>query len=304
MECIFLVAPEWNEYQSDVEYLEDLSSLVKESLMLLHDDGNLFVIINDRMWGWQADCQDIDEIGAARRSLHKDHESSMPMSEENERVGLAGEQLVGKIFGKRIDDSEKIMGDEGIDFLFRSGTVDVKTARKPIWLLLEKDHEPVADIMIMCGYNDDTRMAYVLGWEYGIVMKEQPLRDNAGVNKIFHYKLSTELHHIDELMKYEGVFDNYANMSMIPQRLAEEFNGVYLSKHGEEILETKTGVAYICKNSRVPEIDLGKKLHTFEDIMQKTTKALDSVTILGYNNTWSEFVESCDRQQRFVETRL
>ena len=156
MECIFLVAPEWNEYQSDVEYLEELSDIVEESLVMLNDDGNLFVIINDRMWGWQSDCQDIDEIGAARRSLHKNHESSMPMSEENERVGLAGEQLIGKMFGKRIDDSEKIQGDDGIDFVLTSGTVDVKTARKPIWLLLETNRVHVSDIMIMCGYNDDT----------------------------------------------------------------------------------------------------------------------------------------------------
>ena len=123
------------------------------------------------------DPEKIDDMAAQRKRLHKNHASCRPLSPDYDRVGAAGECAFGDWCGQSPDMTPKPRGDGGVDFhvSLRYG-VDVKTARKAKFLLLEEG-KPVTDIYVLAEYDDATGTARLLGWAWGSVLVMAPLRD-------------------------------------------------------------------------------------------------------------------------------
>ena len=143
------------------------------------------------------DQRAIKAIAAYRAQVHKGQESSRPLSKEYELIGLSGEVAFAKETGYPLDLRTKPAGDDGVDFYTSLGTVDVKTSRKPYFLLVEKG-KVKADIYVLAQYDDETKSARLLGWEYGKDMKDLPVRD-FGFGVINHYKEVRSLRDIWEL---------------------------------------------------------------------------------------------------------
>ena len=143
------------------------------------------------------DKRAIRAIAADRARLHKGQDTSRPLSKEYELVGLSGEVAFSKETGYPLDLRTRIGGDNGVDFYTSLGTVDVKTSRKPYFLVVEQG-KVKADVYVLAQYDDESKTARLLGWEYGSTMKDQPIRD-FGFGVINHYKAVSDLRNIWEL---------------------------------------------------------------------------------------------------------
>lgn len=119
----------------------------------------------------------LQQVARERAELHGQHASSRPLSEGYEECGLAGEFAFAHDFHLPLDWTRRPAGDSGIDFwvpmLF---SLDVKTARKPLNLAVEKG-KVAADIYVLAGFADDVLRAKLLGWEWGEAVRAAPLRD-------------------------------------------------------------------------------------------------------------------------------
>ena len=128
----------------------------------------------------------IKTIANGRHELHQDHDSSRPLSEGYENVGMFGEFAFGEMCGMMPDISDKPKGDGGVDFeVPLRFTVDVKTARKAYNLIHEKG-KPFADIYVLAKFDDETQRATLLGWEWGSKLKKAPTKD-FGHGIVNHY---------------------------------------------------------------------------------------------------------------------
>jgi len=121
-----------------------------------------------------------------RESIHANHESSRPLSDDYEYLGLAGEWMLGELCGLMPNLTLMPNGDGGVDQmipLFFS--FDVKVARKPFNLIHEQG-QPFADIFILGRYIEDEKRGEPIGWEWGSVLKRAPVKD-FGYGVINHY---------------------------------------------------------------------------------------------------------------------
>jgi hypothetical protein len=116
-----------------------------------------------------------DELAARRARLHQGHASSRPLSEGHEHVGLAGERHFASLTGLPLDESDRIAGDGGIDFILPLG-IDVKTARKPHFLIVEEG-KVRADIYVLAAYRDDYDATSLIGWAWGNDVRRAPIRE-------------------------------------------------------------------------------------------------------------------------------
>lgn len=113
----------------------------------------------------------------ARHDLHRDHASSRPLSDDYELIGLVGEAAFSKAFRQPMDLTRRPSGDKGVDFVVPwRMTVDVKTARKAFHLIHEAG-KPFCDVYVLAEYDDATRSARLVGWEWGPVLRRAPTRD-------------------------------------------------------------------------------------------------------------------------------
>ena len=143
----------------------------------------------------------LQEEADARHEAHKDHASSRPFSEDYELVGLVGEAKFGVVCNQMPDLERKLDGDGGIDFVVPlKFSVDVKTFRKPYHLLVESG-KVAADIYVLAGYDDDTKKATLLGWEWGAIIKRTPVKEFNGNGVINHYIHASKLRPMIELTK-------------------------------------------------------------------------------------------------------
>jgi hypothetical protein len=136
-----------------------------------------------------------------REQLHEHHASSRPLSPDYELVGLAGEAELAKRTGLDIDASDRPAGDGGTDFAVTL-TIDVKTARKPGNLIVERG-KVVSSIYVLARYDDQTESAELLGWAWGAEMKARPVRD-FGYGVLNHYLPARELKPMDSLDRLIG----------------------------------------------------------------------------------------------------
>lgn len=133
-----------------------------------------------------------------REEVHANHESSRPLSDGYELVGIAGELELSQLTGLAPDLSIRPGGDGGRDnCLYLRYSVDVKTARKP-YNLIHEEGKQFADIFILGRYSDDTGKVELLGWEWGKTLARAPTKD-FGYGVINHYISAEELRDIGEL---------------------------------------------------------------------------------------------------------
>ena len=140
---------------------------------------------------------DLRKIASDSENLHKDHESSRPLSKDYEYIGLKGEAQFAEEFGLEIDETLRPGGDSGTDFPTMFGRIDVKTARKAYNLLVEED-KVNADIYVLAMYRDYTDNVTLLGWAFKEEVLDAPKRD-FGYGIINHYIPKDNLHPIESL---------------------------------------------------------------------------------------------------------
>jgi hypothetical protein len=112
----------------------------------------------------------------AREALHAQH-TTPRLGPAPNFVGLVGEAEFSRQFGVAVDLSRQIGGDRGVDFTVPLRfTVDVKTARNPVFLICEEG-KVVANVYVLAAYNEADHSAELLGWEWGPVLARAPVRD-------------------------------------------------------------------------------------------------------------------------------
>lgn len=130
--------------------------------------------------------QTIQDLARERTGLHRGQSSCRPLSRDYDLVGLAGEKAFEDASGLSMDRSARPAGDGGSDFNVHVGMrLDVKTARRPICLLVEKGHVD-ADIYVLARYDEATQSAELLGWTWAGKVLAAPVRD-FGRGIINHY---------------------------------------------------------------------------------------------------------------------
>ena len=141
----------------------------------------------------------VRDIADKRTKIHTSHSSTRPLSKDYDYIGVAGEVAFAKEFGLKVDVAVKPGGDKGIDFILPIGTVDVKCYRKPYNLLREvgKIH---ADILVLAGFDNASKEAYLIVWEYDNEMINCLTKD-FGYGIVNHYKAAGKLKTIPELHK-------------------------------------------------------------------------------------------------------
>lgn len=143
------------------------------------------------------------KIAGDRHTLHKDHSTSRPLSEGYEDVGVAGEFEFGKFCGLMPDLEQRAEGDGGKDFVLPVlYTVDVKTARKAGHLLHEQGKR-FADIFVLAEYDEASKTARLVGWEWGIKLRAAPAKD-FGYGVISHYIPRENLRPMSDLKRMMG----------------------------------------------------------------------------------------------------
>lgn len=140
---------------------------------------------------------DLMQIAERRMRLHRDHKTNRPLSEMYEFIGLVGEYEFAFQFFFQMDTVLRPGGDGHVDFNTPVGTIDVKTARKAYNLIVEVG-KPIADIVVLASFDDTTKRAILLGWEYGRKILQCPVRD-FGYGVMNHYLPAMQLRSIAEL---------------------------------------------------------------------------------------------------------
>lgn len=151
---------------------------------------------------------ELESLGRERHAIHKEHTTPRFFDDPNEEdiIGVYGENCFAQDFHLPMDKTLKINGDAGVDFVTSSGTINVKTARKPIFLFV-KENEPKADIYVLARFSDDKAVS-LLGWEFGKEMITCPKKD-FGYGITNFYKAATELRNMDSL---HALLDNVPEM--------------------------------------------------------------------------------------------
>ena len=140
---------------------------------------------------------------AAKRSAGKEGvlASSRELSEDYQYVGAVGEVGYSKLTGLPLDTERRMEGDSGIDFWVGRIGIDVKTARRPYWLLVG-ENKVRAGIYVLGGVSPGCRTAIFHGWAWKSEVLNAPvgkpgLRSDGRIPS--HYIQRNALHDMDEL---------------------------------------------------------------------------------------------------------
>lgn len=131
----------------------------------------------------------IESEAIARHVAHLGQDSSRPLSEDYELLGVAGEVQGEVDYGLMRDSEIYVQGDGRIDFFFPDGrSGDWKVARKCYNLLMEEGVSH-ADILIAGLWIEDDEFCRVewLGWEFGKELQRVKAED-FGYGVINHYR--------------------------------------------------------------------------------------------------------------------
>lgn len=152
------------------------------------------------------------KLGQMRLAVHDRAGSRNPRFFKDRTVehiiGAAGEYKFADTFGLTVDESERWLGDKGIDFVTSIGTIDVKTAQQSGWALSEeyllvkesslREHK-IADIIVKARIESDGSVE-LLRWCWSEEVKTWPTRNFTPTIKS-HYKLVFELRHLRDLFR-------------------------------------------------------------------------------------------------------
>jgi hypothetical protein len=144
---------------------------------------------------------DIKQHAADRKRIHAKHKSSRPLSNDHEYVGMAGEKALADFLGIPVDTKLRPGGDGGFDAVIGDVSIDIKTARKPVNLLVEA-RKVRAYIYVLAGYDDDTETAELIGWARGIDLLHVVPRDIGGHGVMSHWIPAGKLNKMDTLVDY------------------------------------------------------------------------------------------------------
>jgi len=133
-------------------------------------------------------------------ALHRDHKSSRPLSKDYEYIGLVGEKTLADYLGLQIDTVLRPTGDGGVDLVCGHFRLDVKTARKPYNLIVERGKAFPNTIYVLAKYYDDGDRATLIGWEFGEAVRSAPCKD-FGYGIINHYIPAGDLRPMPELLQ-------------------------------------------------------------------------------------------------------
>jgi hypothetical protein len=162
----------------------------------------------------------VRRIAAARTRCHVHSKSNnQPSDDPNNTsvVGVSGEWLFAQEFHLPYTFAQgalQVEGDDGIDFTLelrarpKPLTVDVKTARVPRWLIVQKEKlEGRAEIFVLCKYDEELGPK-LIGWEWRSVMRKMPLRSISGgkAPSECHYREAGKLRPMAELHQ---IIDSY-----------------------------------------------------------------------------------------------
>ena len=143
------------------------------------------------------DMNTLIKFAEFRVAMNPRQKSRRVFSDGFELVGTIGEATFAKAFNLPMDLRLLLEGDGGVDFATPAGTIDVKTFRKAYNLIIDVNRIS-ADIYVLARYNDETKDAKLLGWEYGEVMKKCPTKD-FGFGVRSYYKSASSLRDMSEL---------------------------------------------------------------------------------------------------------
>jgi hypothetical protein len=124
-------------------------------------------------------------------------------ADEENRIGAAGEYAFARSFGLVVDEVSHPEGDGGCDFRVpmagRELRIDVKTCRKPVYLLVKKADlsRKGADVYVLAHFDRD-HVVFV-GWETWGVMALMPVAD-FGYGITSHYRAREELRPMSQLV--------------------------------------------------------------------------------------------------------
>lgn len=143
-----------------------------------------------------------------RHQSHVNHPTHRPLSDGYELKGLRGEERFAEEFALDLDLTARPGGDGGTDNKItlsvpKSFVVDVKTASKPMNLIVEVGKVEAHTIYVLAGYDSEADKAYLLGWEWGSTVardKYGPPKD-FGYGVINHWIPRGKLRSIDELKR-------------------------------------------------------------------------------------------------------
>lgn len=220
-ECCVAIVPQWNSRGGHLGFVNEVSALIRESRRAISNDGILWLVSTDVMFGESAYKVDHVSIARKRSEIHNKHSSQRKLSKDYDLVGLSGERQFSMEFGGELDVTIKAEGDSGIDFTSDGvGTVDVKTYRKAYNLLREERKEH-ATVLVLAQYNEANHGAELLGWEYSESLLDCPKKD-FGYGVVNHYKHASKLKPIAELKKMCNIDLNPLEMAGIPWKIAVE----------------------------------------------------------------------------------
>ena len=137
-----------------------------------------------------------------RHELHRGHPTHRPLSSDYELVGLAGEAVFAELYGLERDRERRPDGDDGKDFSFNGWLVDVKTARKAYYLLVEVGHLGQADLYVLMSYAEEAEeAARPVGWttREELVLREP--RDIGGMGVLSYWVPRADLY-VESLKNY------------------------------------------------------------------------------------------------------
>ena len=146
----------------------------------------------------------INRHAKAREYIHKGKRSSRPLSPDYEKVGLAGEAAFAERFKVEVDLTIKPGGSKGINFVINGYKINVMTARKANYLLVEPG-KVKADVYVLAAYNDLTKDAYLMGWATKEEIEAASISDIGGFGIKSHAIYHTRLSDIDELDVFLGL---------------------------------------------------------------------------------------------------
>jgi len=152
------------------------------------------------------DWDEADRIGRDRNAAHAGNSTPRFFADpdEEDRIGARGEMCFATAFGLDVDRAVRVNGDEGVDFRVcfgaRAMTIDVKTFRNPIHLLV-KQAELVrgagADVYVLAHCDRDAIV--LVGWETRSIMALMPVAE-FGYGIVSHYRLRDELRPMAQLL--------------------------------------------------------------------------------------------------------
>ena len=148
------------------------------------------------------DLDEFFQIEADRRDeQHAGSPLSRPLNPDYELIGIVGEAEFSHQTGlplqlKPTDGA----GDGGIDFnVPLRYTVDVKCSPTPGHLFVDEG-KVIADIYVLAGYRAEDKTAYLIGWEWGRIVKKARAYDKYNKGIIAHTIPREQLRPMTELL--------------------------------------------------------------------------------------------------------